>query len=245
MASSQIACVNFLLPLASNPAALTTILQSLDHDVISVVELEHHGRKSYVEFEWVGMESTLELGAYTRGANATSVDALLVAETTSGRRAYVLEWKYVENYPKNESKAIGNSGKTRLDRYTPLYCADSSPFKGVIPVKSWLFEPFYQIMRLLLLGNKMISSHEFGVKQAKVVVVCPVDNLQYRERITSPDLSLRYPDKSTVEEVVRAGLKDEGLFTTTCCAEFLKYLRKDFSGQLADWLAYHQQRYGW
>ena len=38
MASSQIACVNFLLPLVDIPGALTAVLQGIDEDVTGVVE---------------------------------------------------------------------------------------------------------------------------------------------------------------------------------------------------------------
>ena len=40
MASSQVACLNFLLPLAQNPSALTNMLSVLDDDVANVVELQ-------------------------------------------------------------------------------------------------------------------------------------------------------------------------------------------------------------
>ena len=51
-----------------------------------------------MEFEWIGLDDSLE-GTRTRGANATSIDAFLVAETDSGRRrAYLIEWKYLEQY---------------------------------------------------------------------------------------------------------------------------------------------------
>jgi hypothetical protein len=245
MASSQIACLNFLLPLASEPAALACILRSLDQDVVSVVEMEHQGRRSYVEFEWVGIDSTLEEGPYTRGANATSADALLVAETAFGRRAYLLEWKYVEQYTQDDSKAEGESGQTRLCRYHRLYEAVASPFCQDVPIEEWFCEPFYQILRLLLLGDKMVRNGEFEAKQAKVVVVCPRENRAYRNGITSPFFRSRYPHLTTVEEVVHAGLKKPEIFASTSCSELIVVLRRDFGSQLADWLSYHKARYGW
>ena len=41
MASSQIACVNFLLPLVEIPGALTAVLQAIDGDVTGVVNIDH------------------------------------------------------------------------------------------------------------------------------------------------------------------------------------------------------------
>ena len=43
MASSQVACVNFLLPLAGIPGALSAALQALDDDVRAVVDIHSTG----------------------------------------------------------------------------------------------------------------------------------------------------------------------------------------------------------
>ena len=96
----------------------------------------------------------------TRGANSTSVDAFIVAETPAGRRAYLMEWKYVEEY-RTEDKGRGRSGETRRARYVHLY-AESPSFNGRVPFDAWLFEPFYQILRLRLLADRMVRNCEFG-----------------------------------------------------------------------------------
>ena len=55
MASSQIACVNYLLPLAKIREAITHFLRAIDDDVLGVVPIvDEGGRESPVEFEWVG-----------------------------------------------------------------------------------------------------------------------------------------------------------------------------------------------
>jgi hypothetical protein len=221
------------------------MLRSLDKDVVSVVGMNHRGLRSYVEFEWIGFDATLEEGSYTRGANATSADALLVAETPSGRRAYLMEWKYVEQYKLNDSKAEGERGQTRISRYQPLYKSVTSPFRQDVAMEEWLYEPFYQILRLLLLGDKMVRNREFEVKQARLVVVCPRENRDYRERITSPSFSSRYPHLTSVEEAVHAGLKQPEMFASTSCAELIAALRRDLGNRLIDWSAYHEARYGW
>ena len=111
MASSQIACVNFLLPLVDIPGALTAVLQAIDEDVTGVVEIVHEGTSSPVELEWIGLDHALEgPSVKTRGANSTSVDAFMVAETPTGRRAYLMEWKYVEEY-RTEDKGKGPLGR--------------------------------------------------------------------------------------------------------------------------------------
>ena len=64
MASSQVACINFLLPLAGIPGALASVLQVLDGDVSAVVGITHDGHTSPVEFEWLGIPRSLEGGEY-------------------------------------------------------------------------------------------------------------------------------------------------------------------------------------
>ena len=51
MTSSQVACVNFLLPLSGIPGALLSVLRTLDSDVRDVVPILHEERVSPVEFE--------------------------------------------------------------------------------------------------------------------------------------------------------------------------------------------------
>ena len=60
MASSQIMCINFLLPLARIPGALTAAVRAIDDDVVRVVDIHHEGRVSPVEFEWIGVPKSLE-----------------------------------------------------------------------------------------------------------------------------------------------------------------------------------------
>ena len=93
MASSQVACVNVLLPLAGIPGALSAALRVLDGYVRGIVNIQHEGCASRVEFEWLGIPDSLVAGR-ARGAQNTSAAAFLVAETTAGRRlAHLLKWR--------------------------------------------------------------------------------------------------------------------------------------------------------
>ena len=204
MASSQIACVNFLLPLVDIPGALTAVLKAVDDDVTGVKDIKHEGTSSPVEFEWIGLKHALEGSSVkSRGANSTSVDAFMVAETTAGLRAYLMEWKYVEEY-RTKDKGQGQAGETRRGRYAHCY-KESPSFNGNAPFDAWLFEPFYQILRLRLLADRMVQKQELGVTEAKVVVVVPEENRAYRERVTSPWFRSEYPDQ-TVSDIVRRTL---------------------------------------
>ena len=205
MASSQIACINFLLPLASIDGAMVALLRAIDDDVEGLATIEDPlaGTNSPVEFEWIGLGHALEgESVTTRGAVSTSIDAFAVAETARGRRAYLIEWKYTESYG-SEGKGVGPSGETRRARYAAPYVA-SQAFAKDVPLDAWLYEPFYQIVRQRLLADRMVAHREHGVKEVKVVVVVPEDNAAYRRQVTSPALAAAFPDADTVDGVARA-----------------------------------------
>ena len=254
MASSQVACVNFLLPLARIPGALSAVLRALDDDVRAVVDIHHEDRIATVEFEWLGIPRSLE-GGTTRGAQNTSVDAFLIAETLTGRRrAYLLEWKYVEQYLRTrpEFKGEGKSGDTRRRRYAAPYHASFSSFKpGTAPdMDDFLYEPFYQIMRQRLLADRMAQQNELEVDEAKVVVVVPEDNRAYRalsdgRAVTSPPLARRFPHLGTVEEVMRASLKDpETQFKMVSPSLLLEGVVRSLPDETVEWANYWRERYG-
>ena len=87
MASSQTACVNFLLPLVEIFGALTAVLQPIDDEVTNVADIEHEGTSSPVELEWIELDRALEgPGVKSGGANSTSVDAFMLGKSPGGRR---------------------------------------------------------------------------------------------------------------------------------------------------------------
>ena len=92
----------------------------------------------------------------SRGANNTSIDALVVARGSRGRTAYLIEWKYCEEYLHPADKGLGSPGTTRRSRYAPLFAAADSPIEGAAVLDEFMFEPFYQIMRMHLLAAKML-----------------------------------------------------------------------------------------
>ena len=254
MASSQVACVNFLLPLAAIPGALTAALRSLDGDVRSVVDIRQGGLSSPVEFEWLGIPHSLE-GGNIRGAQNTSVDAFLVAETASGsRRAYLLEWKYVEQYlaTKANFKGEGKAGDTRRRRYQHIFHAPFSSFNPAAApeLDDFLYEPFYQIMRQRLLADRMVEQRELNVDDAKVVVVVPEDNWAYRavadgRATTSPALTRRFPHLGTVEAVMQASLRDpDAQFGMVAPSLLLENVVRSLPDETVEWANYWRERYG-
>ena len=254
MISSQVACANFLLPLAGIPGALLSALRTLDDDIVDVVNISHDGHTSGVEFEWIGLGRSLE-GGRTRGSQNTSIDAFLVAETRAGRRrAYLLEWKYAERYlsTRPEFKGEGTKGDTRRRRYAERYRASFSSFNPATApeLDDFLYEPFYQIMRQRLLADRMANERELGIDEAKVVMVVPEQNWAYRtisdgSVTTSPPLSQRFPGLETVEEVLRAALKNpDGEFDMVAPRSLLNAVSQRFPGETAEWAGYWRERYG-
>ena len=251
MASSQVACVNFLLPLIEIPGALLAALKGIDGDVRNIVDIEYQGNVSPVEFEWIGLGRSLE-GGRTRGARTTSIDAFVVAETETGRkRAYLLEWKYVEQYfssrPERAYKGVGQAGETRRQRYSSWFYADASSFDPAIApeMDDFLYEPFYQIMRQRLLADRMIADSELDVTEAKVVVVVPEENLAYREIITAPPLKERFPEIKTVAEIMETALKQPGeQFAMVAPAALVDSVEADCGESAAQWAEYWRRRYG-
>ncbi len=255
MASSQIACVNFLLPLIGIDGALTAVLHAIDDDVKDVVLINHRGitnprrTTSPVELEWIGVDGPLEKDApATRGAMNTSVDAFMVAETATGRRVYLLEWKYTESYRRGQNLGKGRLA-TRLSRYCELYDCKSSSFKGggEIPIAELFYEPFYQLMRLRLLADRMVDKGEGELKvaEAKVVVVVPEGNTAYRERITSPGLCKRFHEQKKVSDVFRATLKlPEDAYGIVCPSGLVAAVERECGDSASEWVKYQRERYG-
>ena len=250
MASSQIACINFLIPLIGIEGALAAVLRAIDDDVQDVILIEHEENTwdpSPVELEWIGVGKPLEKDAKAiRGALTTSIDAFMVAETTTSLRAYLMEWKYVEEYEEDNGARLRKS-KTPMNRYSALYNAESSSFHGdgIAPMDELLYEPFYQLMRQRLLADRMVDKGELEVTDAKVIAVVPEGNTAYRNRITSPPLEKRFPNYKTVSDVFRATLKrPDDAYSIVCPSTLVAAVERECGDAAAEWVSYQRERYG-
>ncbi len=251
LASSQVACVNFLLPLARRPAALLAFLRQVDPEVVAVEPIpDPKGRPpALVEFEWVGWSAPIEGGRISRGAMQTSADAVVLGRTASGLRAFVFEWKYCEEYLRPDDKGAGSSGDTRRRRYQGRYAASDSAFRGDVPLDEFLFEPFYQLMRLRLLADEIERSGlgpDVEVSDARVVVVCPAANRDYLLAVPGTHLARRHPSLPTVEFSMQATLHDPRGIQVATSEALVAGLRASAEARsLGSWLNYHARRYGW
>lgn len=241
--SSQVACVNLLLPLREDPVALRALLRAIDPEVERVLPIRYSqgGRsfESFVELEWTG-QPTLE-GSGQRGRFATSADALILAETRDGRRrAYLLEWKYVEQYAAGRCLGAGREGAVRRRRYRPLF--DRVFLGGDEAFEALLFDPFYQFMRLCLLAERMRAHRELGADDAVLVLVRPRENEALRRRITSPALARVAGERPAIERAFRTHLREPAMFRWVSPGELVTAVTQERPA--SEWSSYLQSRYG-
>lgn len=182
--SSQIACVNHLFPLRQRKDCVDAILNNLGIDFSSSVYVD----SGYLEFEKTGKIPLGKEKSIQRGANSTSIDALMVSETKSNKKILVLiEWKYTEFYSGNFMR-ISEKGKDRFDVYKELLLDNGSPII-CNNFDDLFYEPYYQLMRQTLLCWTMTSRAEYGVTDWIHVHVIPKGNKELRDKITSPNLA--------------------------------------------------------
>jgi len=175
--SSQVACVNHLEPARLDRNLARRIVQSLDETFVDAQPVEDGG---FVGFEWIGAENYLgEPGARVRGANITSLDALMCAERRDRTRVLiVIEWKYQESYGP-ESVAISRRGTDRVATYQRLLDTADCPIKSGEHRRLFV-EPYYQLMRQTLLGWQMTKHKEHGANAWLHVHVVPELNVALR-----------------------------------------------------------------
>ena len=193
--SSQVCCLNFLMPLATRPGLLSRLVgRALGIPPPRMVPVEDgpDGRCWFVGFEWVGAKP--HLGEWkpdrkpTRGANVTSVDAVVRFEQDGVPETLFIEWKYTERYgaPLTDHRREGGTkggNLTRVDRYGDKFRAPRGPIRNdpALPLEAFFFEPFYQLLR-----QQMLAWHtEHGPgERVRVLHISPSGNLDLH-KITS------------------------------------------------------------
>jgi len=177
--SSQIACINHLYYIRQKKDLATAVLTGIDKEITEAVIVDD----GYVEFEFIGSKQYLEEKSWTRGANCTSIDAVMIGKNTKGKKIFFLiEWKYTEFY-RPENKYI----KARAKVYDNLIKDKSSPFRKK-DVRAYYYEPFYQMMRQTLLGWKFVENKDHSCSDYRHIHVIPKENKELLNKITSPDL---------------------------------------------------------
>jgi hypothetical protein len=247
LCDSQVCCVNFLFPLASQPVALTELLRPIFPCIRKMLPIADP-EEQYVVFEWIGQKNYLEErirpgGRRTRGANFTSADAAVMFEETDGTRKFVLiEWKYTESYSGAPLK-IAKSGTDRTAIYRRPFDRGDCPIeKSLLPsFESLFYEPFYQFMRQQFLAREMERAHELGADKTSVLHVAPACNSDFR-KVTSPELQ---PLGKTATGVWKRLVTPDDRFVSVSTEQLFGGLSVERLPEMQEWLEYIFARYPW
>lgn len=188
--SSQVCCLNFLMPLATRPEALSRVIASaLGIEPPEMLEVERgpDGEAWFVGFEWIGERDYLNEGggsaSRTRGANATSSDAIVRFRHAGRVEMLLIEWKYTETYGapipnKVREGAARTPNEVRADRYRELIFAPSGPIRSDrnLTLEDFFWEPFYQLLRQQMLAFQMEKAREAGAERVRVLHISPAGN---------------------------------------------------------------------
>ncbi|MBY5697569.1 PGN_0703 family putative restriction endonuclease [Rhizobium leguminosarum] len=189
--SSQVCCVNFLAPLALKPKMLARLVQSaLGGELPTMLPVEEGpDGEWFVGFEWIGgdyLNESGKSGVRSRGANATSADAVLMFERDGKRETLLIEWKYTESYGTPISP---NGNATRLKRYESLVLSPDGPIRADLGLvlEDFFWEPFYQLLRQQMLAFQMEKARENGADIVRVLHLSPAGNSALKA-VTAPRL---------------------------------------------------------
>jgi len=186
LVSSQVQCVNALMPMVRDPARLVRAFGAT-LGTAEVLEIEP-GR--YLTFEYIGPEDFFNeapAGDRVRGAHCTSVDAAFLHRTIDGIVELVLvEWKYTEYYRLRRPDPAKD--KVRLARYGDAVTNPDGPVRAdVLAFEHLLDEPFYQLVRQQLLAHALEQRGAEGASRVRIVHVLPADNDAYQRSLARPE----------------------------------------------------------
>lgn len=242
--SSQVCCLNFLMPLAENPEMLSRVIgEALGIPGPTLLECEAgpDGRPWFIGFEWNGRADYLNEGGHqgrrTRGSNCTSADAVVRFRHDGRDETLLIEWKYTESY----GPPITSTGNpTRIRRYESLAFAPEGPIRNDLGLmlENFFYEPFYQLLRQQMLAFQMQRAKEEGADRVRVLHIAPAANLALR-KVTSPSLRRFGDDIFTVFRSLIVRPKD---FVSRSTEVVFGPLISDPNGA-NDWAAYLARRY--
>ena len=148
---SQVACVNFLLPLAGIPERCYLPCALLM--MTSWVSSPSPTMDAHPTWSSSAARHSLE-GGRTRGSQNTSIDAFLVAETIPGRRrAYLLE--DVEQYLKLAKVVVIAVPESYASVLGPQMVASDMPGRRRRPVADWPLVGVANYWRPLVSGDSV------------------------------------------------------------------------------------------
>lgn len=234
--SSQICCLNFLMPFVRQPDALAQLLAPI-FGSIDMLPIE--GEDCFVAFEWIGGDYLNESrdGVRTRGAHCTSADAAVRFRRAGRTHVLLIEWKYTESYGASPAPS---AEQTRRRRYEKLVFAPDGPLKSqsMFGLTDLFYEPFYQLLRQQMLAFQLERHRECD--EASVLHIAPAHNRAIH-RVTSRRLQSEGVDAYTLWPTL---LADPGTFASRTTGAVFARLVEQPSGGLEEWAQYISGRYG-
>ena len=223
LVSSQIHCLNHLFALRKDDIAIKAIIENatgLKIKEMYQAPLDKDG--GFISFEFVCKNKSLLDEKYeTRGANCTSIDALVYIHTTDGRKLLIpIDWKYTETYQGKEAN------EDSLKRYPKLIDSASN-------LQKWddLYnaDPYYELMRQTLLMEQIIKKKDInGIKA-----------VDFRHIMVIPNAHTEL--KNAIEEKYIPTLKDKSKFKIIDPQELLEPLKNN--DNYKDLITYLETRY--
>ena len=186
LVSSQIHCLNHLFAFRDDPIAIKIILQKATNLPIDKILQSPIDKGGYIAFEFVYQNKSLlkdNSGKYhekyeTRGANCTSIDALVYVQLVNGNKILIpIEWKYTETY--NGKEACDKSWQ----RYPDLIRLENSNLKDVYDL--YKADPYYELMRQTLLMEQIIQHKDCGIEADDYfhIMVIPNEHTELKSAI--------------------------------------------------------------
>jgi hypothetical protein len=245
--SSQVCCLNFLMPFSYEPEALAKLLLPVigpGAEMQSFPANDVPCRPTFVAFEWTGHGSYLNEvragGKLTRGANCTSADAAVMFTQAGRREMLLIEWKYTEAYGAALTGGV-EANRTRESRYQKITFEPDGPIYSDLglSVQSFFYEPFYQFLRQQILAFQLQKAHELECDRVRVLHIAPNVNRAFR-RVTAPLLRCFGEDAIAVWLCL---LKDKTAFISMTTESLFGSFDAAPWPRLADWQRYVTRRY--
>ncbi|WP_312010578.1 PGN_0703 family putative restriction endonuclease [Bradyrhizobium japonicum] len=243
--SSQVCCLNFLMPLAERPEVLAQLVRTaLKSSEVKLLPVEEgpDGRPWYVAFEWNGggrnfLNEAGPDGSLKRGSNSTSADAFVKYELAGKIETLLIEWKYTEQYG---APITASGNPTRTQRYKELAFAPNGPIRAELglALDAFFWEPFYQLLRQQMLAFQMQKASLDGATKVRVLHISPSGN-RALHRVTAPALRGFGEDAF---EVFRILLSEPNDFINCSTEELFRPLISSVPSSDI-WAAYLTQRY--
>jgi hypothetical protein len=246
--SSQVCCLNFLGPLATQPSLLSQVVGNavgIAPPRMLPIEEGPHGTPWYVGFEWPGRADYLGEWRHgsasgPRGQNATNADAIVRFEHGGQVETLLIEWKYTEAY----GGPLGSKGNpTRTSRYAEKAFAPAGPLRGDLGLKlaDFFWEPFYQLLRQQMLALQMERAHEDGAQRVRVLHISPSAN-RVLHKVTAP--ALRRFGEDAFELFASVLVKPDRFVSRTTEQIFVPFVAVDHIEPAAHaWAQYLNERY--